>query len=104
MKTANRVKAINLSELPEKVGKSMTIHGQQIALFRLSNGKVKAIENRCPHKGGVLAEGIVCDEKVFCPLHDWQIDLNDGVVQAPDVGCVKTYKVEVEDDEVYLIL
>jgi nitrite reductase (NADH) small subunit len=69
----------------------------EIALFRLSNGEFRAVENRCPHKGGQLAEGMVCDHHVFCPLHNWKIDLDDGQVQEPDQGCVVTYPVEVNE-------
>jgi hypothetical protein len=54
--------------------------------------------------GGVLAEGITSGEHVFCPMHDWKINIVDGKVQAPDVGCVKTFEVEVENDTVFLVL
>ena len=36
-------------------------------------------------------------EYVFCPLHDQKIDLNTGIVQEPDEGCVDVYEVEVTD-------
>lgn len=105
-KTVNRVrvKVAMLNELPEKLGKRVQIGTMDIALFRLTNGEVRAIENRCPHKGGVLSEGIVSGEHVFCPMHDWKISVVDGKVQEPDEGCVKTYPVEIEDDDVFVIL
>ncbi|RYM06562.1 nitrite reductase small subunit NirD [Sporolactobacillus sp. THM7-7] len=73
-----------------------------IALFRLSNGKVYALRNRCPHRGGVLAEGMISGEYVFCPMHNWKISIPDGVVQAPDEGCVETFPVEIKNDNVYI--
>jgi nitrite reductase (NADH) small subunit len=103
-KTIQRIHVIKASELPEKLGKTVSIGSQEIALFKLSNGKVRAIENRCPHKGGVLAEGMVSGEHVFCPLHDWKINVTDGRVQAPDEGCVRTFAVEVDNDDVYVLL
>ncbi|UQD51888.1 nitrite reductase (NAD(P)H) small subunit [Bacillus methanolicus] len=90
-------------DLPERLGKTIRIEDKEIAVFKLSNGKIRAVENRCPHKGGVLAEGIVSGEFVFCPMHDRKICLDDGKVQEPDTGCVETYKTIVEGDEVYLI-
>jgi nitrite reductase (NADH) small subunit len=94
-----------ISELPERVGKTVRLEdGKEIAVFKLSTGKVKAIENHCPHKGGVLSEGIVSGEHVFCPMHDWKICLEDGKVQAPDFGCVKSFNAVVEDEKVYVIV
>ncbi|MFS0725752.1 nitrite reductase small subunit NirD [Paenibacillus sp. 1P07SE] len=95
----------HLSEFPERRGKVVRIGELELALFRLSDGNVKAVENLCPHKSGKLSEGIVCDHHVYCPLHDWKIDLQDGLVQAPDEGCVRTFEVEVDDaGQVYLKL
>lgn len=93
----NRIKVAAIDEIPKKLGKTVQIGSHEIAIFRLANGEIRAIENRCPHKGGVLAEGMVCWEHVFCPMHDWKISLKDGKVQAPDIGCVKTYETEIED-------
>ncbi len=85
-----------VDDIPLLRGRSVMAGGIEIALFRLSNGDIKAIENSCPHKQGKLSEGIVCDNHVFCPLHDWKINVNDGQAQAPDEGCVHTFDVEVD--------
>lgn len=94
----------NVSDLTERRSRTVVVDGIEVALFKLSTGEVKAIENRCPHKGGKLSEGIVCDHHVFCPLHDWKIDMNDGLVQEPDEGCVVTYQVEVDAQSGEIIL
>ncbi|WP_416148390.1 nitrite reductase small subunit NirD [Salipaludibacillus sp. HK11] len=96
------VRVANVEEIPMQVGKEVKIDDLEIAIFRLSSGKYKAVENKCPHKQGPLSEGIVSGEYVFCPLHDWKIDLNSGDVQKPDDGCVRTYPVEVTNDEVFV--
>ncbi|MBL8380265.1 MAG: nitrite reductase small subunit NirD [Burkholderiales bacterium] len=76
--------------------------GGDIALFRSSAGKVLALLDRCPHKGGPLSQGIVYGERVACPLHNWQIGLADGCAQAPDVGCAQRFTVVVENGRVLL--
>lgn len=103
-KSMTRVLVGTIDELPDRLGKTVRVGDLEVAVFKLSGGGVKAVENRCPHKGGVLSEGIVSGEFVFCPMHDWKICLDDGKVQEPDHGCVKTYKTTVEGDEVYLHL
>ncbi|MEF3353156.1 nitrite reductase small subunit NirD [Paenibacillus sp. GYB006] len=74
----------------------VTIENTEVALFRLSDGTIRALENRCPHKGGKLSEGMVCGNMVHCPLHDWKIHLASGKVQTPDEGEVSAYVVEVD--------
>lgn len=39
-------------DLPIQIGKEVQMKGMSIALFRLSNGDIRAVENRCPHKTG----------------------------------------------------
>ncbi|GEN34898.1 MULTISPECIES: nitrite reductase small subunit NirD [Aneurinibacillus] len=91
-----------IESLPVQTGRVVYIENREIAVFRLSNGEVQAVENRCPHKGGPLAEGIVSGNYVFCPLHDRKINLKDGLVQKPDIGCVRTYPVELIEGTVIL--
>jgi nitrite reductase (NADH) small subunit len=85
-----------VTDIDVKGSRTFKVGDTEIALFRLSDGNVLAVENKCPHKGGALSEGMVCGSKVHCPLHDWRIDLYSGQVQAPDTGCVPTYEVEVD--------
>jgi len=88
----------HISEFPELRARVVRTGNLELALFKLSDGSIKAIENSCPHKQGKLSEGIVCDHHVYCPLHDWKIDLQDGVVQSPDEGCVSTYRTAIDAD------
>lgn len=87
----------HISEFQERRSRVLKLEDIEIAVFKLSDGSLKAIENSCPHKQGKLSEGMVCDHHVYCPLHDWKIDLNDGKVQAPDDGCVTAFAVRVDE-------
>ncbi|MEF3303970.1 nitrite reductase small subunit NirD [Paenibacillus sp. GYB003] len=86
----------NLADIDAKGSRKIRLGETEIAVFRLSDGQVLAVENRCPHKGGQLSEGMVCGTTVHCPLHDWKIDLASGRVLEPDEGCVTTYPVEID--------
>ncbi|MFL6560134.1 MAG: nitrite reductase small subunit NirD [Bacillus sp. (in: firmicutes)] len=104
LQTITRIPVANYSNLRVRSGYSIKIDDTEIALFKLTNGEVYGIENRSPHpKGGVLTEGLVSGEYVFCPVYDWKISLKDGKVQAPDEGQVRTFKVELEEDIVFII-
>ena len=75
-----------------------------IAVFRTAEDTVFALEDRCPHKGGALSQGIVCGNKVACPLHNWNIALDSGCAIAPDSGSTKTYPVKIEAGMVLLAI
>jgi nitrite reductase (NADH) small subunit len=76
----------------------------EIGIFRLEDDRIFAINNRCPHKGGPLSQGIVYGDKVACPLHSWKISLIDGQAEAPDVGETACFNTKIEDGFVYLEL
>ncbi len=88
-----------IPQLGARVVKSA--HGN-IAVFRTANDDVFALLDKCPHKGGPLSQGIVFGRKVACPLHGWNIGLDDGIAVAPDKGCTRAYAVKVEDGVVLL--
>ena len=60
--------------IPVKEGRRVKYGDQEIALFNLG-GQYRALDNQCPHKAGPLADGIVAGRAVFCPLHNWKINL-----------------------------
>lgn len=68
-----------------------------VAVFRTADDEVFALEDRCPHKGGPLSDGIVHGRSVTCPLHNWVISLETGLALGADAGQVKTFRVRVED-------
>ena len=76
--------------------------GLDVAVFRAQDDAVFALLDRCPHKGGVLSQGIVFGTSVACPGHNWTIRLADGEAQAPDEGCTPSFQVRLQDGVVYL--
>jgi nitrite reductase (NADH) small subunit len=66
-----------VEDVPLYEGRVATIGSHRIAVFRLPDGFV-ALDAACPHQGGPLADGIVADSCVTCPLHGWRFDLRTG--------------------------
>ncbi|MCD2760222.1 nitrite reductase small subunit NirD [Pseudomonas aeruginosa] len=73
-----------------------------IAIFRASDDQVFALDDRCPHKGGPLSQGLIYGKRVACSLHNWQIELESGEAVAPDQGCAHRHPVRVENGRVLL--
>lgn len=89
--------------IPLGQGRAFVVGDAVVAVFRQRDGRLFAIDARCPHRGGPLAEGIVGDGKVICPLHGWKIDLASGrCVGEP--GTVPVYAVRRVDGRVRLSL
>ena len=78
-----------------------TPHGC-VAVFRTADDRVFALDDRCPHKGGPLSEGIVHGAQVTCPLHNWVFDMATGRAQGADRGQVATHPVQVEGGRIWL--
>src|SRR3977135_1607552 len=78
--------------------------GVDIAVFRNAENEVFALLDRCPHKGGPLSKGIVSGRKVECPVHGWELGLDDGNALEPEMGCVRSFPVKVEGGSVFLMI
>lgn len=76
---------------------------RELAIFRTLQGKVFALENKCPHKHGPLSQGIVHGDVVTCPLHNWNISLRNGRALGDDEGCVPVIPVKVDAGRIYLL-
>jgi nitrite reductase (NADH) small subunit len=98
------LKVASVEEIPVLGSRVVNTQQGRIALFRNADSEVFALRDRCPHKGGPLSQGIVFGRKVACPLHGWNICLEDGNAVAPDAGCARPYPVKVEEGVVYLSL
>jgi nitrite reductase (NADH) small subunit len=91
-----------LDDIPRQGARVVKTPQGCIAIFRTADDQVFALEDRCPHKGGPLSEGIVHGTSVTCPLHAWVFDLNTGIAQGSDTGAVTTFAVRVEAGRVLL--
>lgn len=91
-----------LDDVPQRGARLVkTAHGC-VAVFRTGTDDIYALDNACPHKSGPLADGMVHGASVTCPLHNWVISLETGMVQGPDEGQVATYPARVEDGRILL--
>ena len=91
-----------VDDVPPGEGRALTIGGRRIAIFRSAVGWY-ALDAVCPHRGGPLEDGIVCDRAVICPLHDRRYDLATGAPLGAGEG-VAAHAVEVRGERVYVTL
>jgi nitrite reductase (NADH) small subunit len=92
-------------DIPLREGRAVKVGDREIAIFNLGD-RFLAVDNRCPHKGGPLADGIVSGASVVCPLHAWKISLEtgEGADSASASSCVETFRTRVEHGVIFLEL
>ena len=91
-----------LTDIPVRGARVVkTAHGC-VAVFRTAENEAFALEDRCPHKGGPLSQGIVHGASVTCPLHNWVISLRTGHAQGADTGAVNTVPLRLENGRLLL--
>ena len=93
-----------LDDIPRRGARVVKTPAGCIAVFRTADDEVFALDDRCPHKGGPLSQGIVHDRSVTCPLHNWVIDLASGEALGADEGRVATVPLRCEDGRLLLDL
>ncbi|MGD9897403.1 MAG: Rieske 2Fe-2S domain-containing protein, partial [Candidatus Methylacidiphilaceae bacterium] len=67
-----------IGEIPLGQGRCYRVGRYAVAIFRLRDGALRALDADCPHQGGPLSDGIVDQEKVICPLHGFAFSLETG--------------------------
>jgi nitrite reductase/ring-hydroxylating ferredoxin subunit/uncharacterized membrane protein len=89
-------------ELAVNQMKLLRVDGHRLVLARRDDGYV-AFDDRCPHRGGSLAGGVMIAGLVQCPWHGSQFDCRTGAVTAgPAEKPIGTYRVTERDGEVLL--
>lgn len=100
------LRVTSCDNIPVREGRAVMLAGREIAIFNLGD-RYLATDNRCPHRGGPLCDGIVTGSSVVCPLHAWKVDLETGVVERPagtgEPG-IATYPTRVEDGVIVVAL
>ncbi len=62
------------AQLPVGTATSVLIGQQRIAVWRGTDGKVRAVDAFCPHMGADLANGRVVGNELECYFHQWRYD------------------------------
>jgi renierapurpurin 18,18'-hydroxylase len=83
---------------------------QEIVLYRDRQGKIQALEDRCPHRHVKLSRGAVVGDNLECAYHGWQVATNGNCAHVPYLeanqkmpsGCIRQYPVQEQDGFIWL--
>lgn len=102
MNPPGAVPVCRASDVPPGEGRSVSVAGRRIAIFNAPSGWY-ALAAACPHLGGPLADGLVSDSCVACPLHERRFDLRTGECLSGGEP-VAAYPVAIRDGMVEVVL
>ncbi|MFO1106983.1 MAG: nitrite reductase small subunit NirD [Amaricoccus sp.] len=101
-KTGDWLEIGAVEDIPRRGGRVVKTPRGCIAVFRAVDDRIFALDDRCPHKGGPLSDGMVHGTKVTCPLHAWVFSLETGETEGAETGRVRTHEVRVEAGRILL--
>ena len=102
--TKGAIEVAGLDELKVNALKLLHVDDKRIALGRTEKGYV-AFSDHCTHRGASLADGVLICGTVQCPWHGSHFDVETGVVKAgPANENIETYKIEIREGKVFLLM
>ena len=96
---ADFVTVARVDEIPAGSIRAVRVGEDEFALAHV-NGRFCAVQAKCLHLGGPLAEGRLEGSVLTCPWHGWQYDVCTGLNEFDHAIQLQTYEVRVEDGEV----
>ncbi len=89
-------------ELPDgNFIKQVKIDGKKICLIRQEN-KLYAIQNTCPHAGGILSGGWCKEGNIVCPIHRYEYNLETGRGLPGQGDYIHIYSIQMRTDGLYI--
>ena len=85
-----------------------TVCGEDIVIYRTEDGRLAALEDRCPHRHAPLSLGEVVGDRLRCAYHGLQFDRSGACVDIPgqdsipSAACVRAYPAIERDGWIWL--
>ena len=99
----NFVRAARLDDVRAAGRTSVRVAGHSLALF-FHDGRVHALDNRCPHMGFPLHRGTLQNGILTCHWHHARFDLESGGTFDQFADEARVFPVEIRDNEVWVDL
>ena len=91
------------NQVPLDRGLPVRVNDRDFAVFKVGEAFF-AIDGICPHKGAPLGQGFTDQERVYCPLHGWEFNVQTGAcLDFPDKSLC-AYPTRVENGKVQILI
>ncbi|GJH13929.1 FAD-dependent oxidoreductase [Caballeronia novacaledonica] len=101
-------KVARFADLSAERGTRVCVKGgddaKEIPILLVRDGDdVRAYTAECPHAGGPLDEGAICNGRIVCPWHKGTFEVRDGsLVEPPPLKALTRYEATIKDGDVYV--
>ena len=99
--TSRLVRVASVADI-ERDGLKTVQVGPSVVLLVAHEGRIHAVDNRCPHMGFPLARGTVRDGVIICHWHHARFELCSGGTFDPFADDVRSYPLEVRGDDIWV--
>ena len=97
----HRVLVGPVASIAEGERKIIQAEDHSVGVFHLDD-RWYALSNSCLHRGGPVCTGTLEGTTLTCPWHGYQYDIRTGELLLDHTSCLPTYKVLLQDDQVYV--
>lgn len=102
---AHWISACATTDIDEEDVKRFDFEGRTFALYHSPDGKFYCTDGLCTHEHVHLADGLVMDHTIDCPMHSGQFDYRTGqATRAPACENLRTYATKIENGRLYIQL
>ena len=92
-----------IDELPKDSVIEVEHDGELYALCN-AGGELRALSGVCPHEGGPLGQGNICEGMLVCPWHMWEFDSRTGACLVDDSRNIPVFPVKTDGNAVLVDL
>ena len=93
----------SVAGIPLGQGRVFEVGSLSIAVFRSRDGSVFATQAGCPHRGGPLADGILGQRTLICPLHGCGFDVASGRPAGHAYGGLRIFPISLDSREQLIV-
>jgi nitrite reductase (NADH) small subunit len=99
-----RIEVGSVRDVDEKTVLRVAVSDDRvITVAQLTDGTYTAFDGRCPHKGGPISDGRICEDVVVCPWHAFRFDLRSGEhAEMQSIMKLPVFPVTVESDRIFV--
>jgi nitrite reductase (NADH) small subunit len=101
---AQYIKLTTESELPPENEAREYACGDRMICIANVEGRLRAMDNVCLHRGGPLGQGVIDEGKLVCPWHGWAFDPATGEALHNRAAKVPIYPIKIENGDVLIEL
>ncbi len=99
----SKIRMGRLTDLPPGRVLDKRILARRIMVVN-DGGEFYALEGDCKHMKASLAGGRIHEGTVTCLMHGWKYDLKTGACLTDSAFRLKTYPVEIENGEIFVVI